>query len=63
MPDFPRIEHKCLTCDGTGLEDVSHHGSPQYEKCSTCGGDTQRIFTREMTVNEKLDYLLSLVSY
>lgn len=58
---FPKIEHKCNTCGGDGLEDVSYHGSPIYKPCQTCNGKIDIIYYREMPVNEKLDYLLKLI--
>jgi len=61
MKEFPKISHKCNTCGGDGLEDVSYHGSPQYEPCQRCDGKKDVIYYREMTVNEKLDYLLNLI--
>lgn len=58
---FPKVPHKCEVCDGSGIEDVSYHGSPIYEDCSRCEGVKGVIYYREMTIREKLDYLLAIV--
>ena len=56
---FPKVSHKCNACGVCGKEDVSYHGSPDYETCTTCKGEKNKIFYRDMTTNEKLDYLLN----
>ena len=61
MDKFPKIAHKCSICGGDGIADVSYHGSPIYEDCQRCKGKKDVIYYREMTVNEKLDYLLNLI--
>ena len=61
-PEFPKISYKCLICDGSGIEDISYHGSPIYEDCQRCKGKKDIIYYREMTVNEKLDYLLKCIN-
>ena len=61
MDKFPKIAHKCSICSGDGIEDVSCHGSPIYKDCQRCKGKKDIIYYREMTVNEKLDYLLNLI--
>ena len=61
MSKFPKVDHLCPVCGGTGKEDVSRHGSPQWEECYRCKGIKGFIFQREMTVGEKLDYLLALI--
>jgi len=58
---FPKIPHKCTTCGGDGLEDVSYHGSPIYKDCQRCKGKKDVIYYREMTHDEKLEYLLNII--
>lgn len=58
---FPKVESKCTSCGGSGEQDTSYHGSSWYDTCMTCKGDKSLIFKREMTVDEKLDYLLTKV--
>ena len=61
MKNFPKVAHKCSVCGGDGIEDVSYHGPSIYEDCYRCEGKKDVIYYREMTVDEKLDYLLNLI--
>ena len=62
MTEFPKIEHNCTICGGSGKDDVSYHGSPIYEDCDRCKGEQNIKYYREMTTTEKLDFLLSEIS-
>ena len=58
---FPNVETPCPSCSGFGKVDLAHHGSPDWEDCDMCKGGTRKIH-REMTTNEKLEYLLDHLS-
>ena len=62
MSEFPKIEYICTSCGGSGYEDVSYHGSPVYDDCFRCKGVKNVKYHREMTVDEKLDYLLKVIT-
>jgi excinuclease UvrABC ATPase subunit len=59
--EFPKIPEECTRCDGSGLIDISHHGSPMYEDCRRCKGKEHVKYFREMDTDEKLDYLLQMI--
>lgn len=61
MSKFPKVEYKCKNCDGTGLKDISYHGSPIFDTCTCCNGDKSKIYFREMDTEEKLNYLLEMI--
>lgn len=60
MKKFPKVKHMCSFCGGSGEEDVSYHGSPSYEPCHLCKGIKNIEYEREMSVEEKLEHLLSI---
>lgn len=62
IPIFPNVPIECPSCNGRGEVDMSYHGSPTWEDCPTCEGGIITNFAREMTTNEKLEYLLLQLS-
>lgn len=61
MRDFPQIKTTCYGSGGSscynGKMDVSFRGIPEWEVCDICNGT--KVVVREMTTEEKLQYLLN----
>ena len=60
---FPTIKKSiCRHCHGSGKIDISYHGSELIVRCEYCRGSGVKQHEREMTVDEKLEYLLKEIN-
>ena len=57
LPGYPQVDAVCRGCKGSLKQDVSRHGSAEWELCG-CGNGRH---TREMTPYEKEVYTLDLL--
>lgn len=57
---YPKMNEKCLKCKGAGEEEKLEKLVTFRFPCTVCKGEGK--VTREMNIDEKLDYLLYIIT-